>query len=396
MISRGAMGAAALLLLSSCGATSQSSSVPRNPLESRDIQVPIRSATSAPAGTPSTVKPTIERVPTEGAVGAVITDGTWIGWATGDPTGVSSPDIYRWKPGAADIQLVFKNPKRDRGVQLPAMHGDRLAFSESGPDGDGFINWNFLYLEKPGALPVKLASARRPINSPGLLPQPAISEDYLVYALQTIDGASATSQLIAVDLRTLKQTVIAKSDFDKIEYWYPSLDGDRLVYGTVEYASDSVDGERHVYLLDIGDPDASPRQLDGDGEASQPAIGHDTVIWKAAPKAYNANNWGQLERYSLSTGEVHRLDFMHEQTGYFLAVPNIGPRFLTAEPSNWSRLAVYDLETNQEVTVEQADPTGQTGYMRPSLAGNLFAWVAATDFTGVHSEIHYVRLPPPS
>jgi hypothetical protein len=76
-------------------------------------------------------------------------------------------------------------------------------------------------------------------------------------------------------------------------------------------------------------------------------------------------------------------------------MPHVGARFISATPSDWTRFAVYDMKTNTEVTVEEHDRFADAGLMRPALGGNVYAWVAATDFTGVHSEIHFVRLPPP-
>lgn len=330
-----------------------------------------------------------------GPIGELVTDGVAIAWSGGDPQGIVAPDLYRWRVGAPKLEVVFKNPRRNAGIGLPAMAGDHFAFTENGPDGEGFIRWNFLYVAGPKGAPVTLATARRPTEAPGIMPQPTISGDRLVYALQTVHGSAVTSSLISVDLRTMRKRVLATADFDTVEYWWPSLDGDRLVYGTVEYANDHLNGERHVYLLDLARPGSTPRRLDQDGEASQPAISGDTVIWKTAPRDLNANSWGQLVRYSLSTGETEPLHFLGEATGYYLLSPDVGPRFVAGEPSDWTRLAVYDLETDREITVEELPRTGDAGFMRPSLAGSLFAWVAATDFTGAHGQIHYVRLPPP-
>lgn len=392
-LSRGALCAAALLVLSGCGRSVEPPASDRAPVQEL---TPSASATPVRATpTPSSTALAVERVPAPGPIGAVVTDGTFIAWSGGDPEGVRSPNLYRWKIGSTAIEEVYRNPEPNRGIGLPAMDGDRVAFSESGATDEGFIDWNFLYVARPGARPIKLASARRPLDAPGVLPQPTISGERLVYALQTISGASAISQLISVDLRTMAKTVLAASDFDEVEYWYPSLDGDRLVYGTVEYANDPLNGERHVYLLDLADPDGTPRRLDDDGEASQPAINGDTVVWKSAPRDFNANNWGQVIRYSLSSGKIEPLDFLGESTGYYLMSPHLGPRFVAAEPSDWTRLAVYDLETHQEITVEELAPTSDAGFMRPSLGGDVYAWVAATDFTGSRSEIHFVRLPPP-
>lgn len=388
---RGALGAAALVLLSACGAT---------PAPPPRATSPAPTASTAqhvmPSSLPSPLALSLERAPVPGPIGNVATDGTYIAWAAGDDaTGTQTPNLYRWKIGSSKIETLFNNPLDIRGVGLIVIDGDRVAFTESGAQDERFVDWNFLYLPAPGATPVKLASATRPADAPGVYPQSTISGNRLVYELQTIDGDAATSQLISVDLATMKKTVLAESNFDDVEYWYPSLDGDRLVYGTVEYANDPINGERHVYLLDLADPASKPKRLDDDGEASQPAIHGDTVVWKTAPREWNANNWGQVVRYTISTGRTEPLDYLGETTGYYLLNPQVGSRFISAQPSDWHRMAVYDMKTNTEVTVEQRDRLADATFLRPAMGGNVYAWVAATDFTGAHNEIHFVRLPPP-
>ncbi len=397
-LSRGAACAAALALLAGCasdGSSAPSASYPSAVATSSGVTGPTSATTRTPAPRPPSAV-TVERAPVPGPIGSVVTDGTYIGWSGGDPEGIRDPDFYRWRIGSDDIETMYRNPQRNRGISLPAMDGDRVAFSESGAEDEYVISWNLVYISRPLAKPVILEHARRPMQSPGLVPQPAISGHRLVYALQKIHGRRATSSLVQIDLQTMQRTVLAKSNFDKVEYWYPSLDGDRLVYGTVEYANDKLNGERHVYLLDLATRGAKPRRLDTDGEASQPSIYDDTVVWKSAPRSFNANNWGQVIRYTISTGETERLDYLRERTGYFLVFPRVGPRFVAAEPSDWTKLAVWDLETNAEITVEELSPTGDAGFLRPSLGGQVFVWVAATDFTGSQSQIHFVRLPPPS
>jgi hypothetical protein len=389
---RGALGAAALVLLSACSAEPSPTPRPTSTAPTFSSAPPQVS----PSSSASPLTLTIERAPVPGPISAVATDGTYIAWSAGDDTtGINAPNLYRWKIGSSKIETVYNNPLDVRGIGLIVMDHDRIAFTESGAQDERFIDWNFLYVPSVGAKPVKLASATRPADAPGVFPQASMSGNRLVYELQTIDGDAATSQLISLDLTTMQKTVLAESNFDELEYWFPSLDGDRLVYGTVEYANDPINGERHVYLLDLADPTGKPRRLDDDGEASQPEIHGDTVVWKTAPRDFNANNWGQVVRYTISTGKAERLDYLGETTGYYLSMPHVGARFISATPSDWTRFAVYDMKTNTEVTVEEHDRFADAGLMRPALGGNVYAWVAATDFTGVHSEIHFVRLPPP-
>lgn len=240
---------------------------------------------------------------------------------------------------------------------------------------------------------MQLASVTRPTDARGIVALPALSDRYLAYSIQRWHGDAITSELVAMDLDTLKSRVVASSDFNKIEYWYPSLDGARMVYGTVEYQNNPLHGERHVYLLDLDRQDARPMRVDPAGEASQPAILGDTIVWKTAPFNYNANNWGQIVQHSLVDGSEETLK-LGPASGW--VQPDIGARFVTAEPAEWNALAAFDRQTGSVVTVDSVDPRGGSGFMYPALAGNLMVYVAAPDYTGIGSEIRYVELPPPS
>src|SRR5690606_16744607 len=113
------------------------------------------------------------------------------------------------------------------------------------------------------------------------------------------------------------------------EYWYPDVDGNQLVYGTVEYQADGSD-DRHVYLVDLSSPAAIPEQLDADGEASMPVLHGRSVIWKTAPREFSSLNWGSLEIKALSDGGASPIPFP-EVGQRDLNRPSVGANFLTAE-----------------------------------------------------------------
>ncbi len=392
MLSRGAASAAALLLVACSPAPQPTTDHRGSPTAT---PAPTVSAVGSQTGTdaPRMVL-RVERVPTDLIPGALVTDGVYVSWATGEAKGDTSPDIYRWKPAAKHVELVFRGPDRASGIQLLASHGDHYAFSAVGPEVHGFVTFTFWYVPKPGARPMKLASERRPVTRRGVLPQPTLSDDMLTYAIQRFEGARVISELVAMDLHTLKSTVLSSSNFADTEYWYPSLDGTRLVYGTVEYTNDRQHGERHAYLRDLQRPTDPPRRLDRDGEASMPVIRGATVAWKSAPRSFNMNNWGQVMRYSLGDSSLERLDFGTQAGDTEYVAPSIGNRFVVAEPENWSNLSVYDLGLRSGVSVERADPDGPAGFMRPGIAGDMLVWISAPDFTGIGGQIHYVQLPP--
>lgn len=386
--SRGALCAAALLL---AGCTT----VPTPTLTARPAATASAPAVASPTGRPSASVPAVRippagRVPTEDSISDLTTDGTWISWSGGE--GNTSPDIYRWRPGEAQPELVWRNPERVSAIDQLVSSGDHYAFVEAGAEVNDTITWRFWYLSAPGATATQLASVTRPVDRRGVVALPALSDRYLAYSIQRFKGEAVTSELVVMDLRTLKSRVIASSDFHLVEYWYPSLDGARLVYGTVEYRNDPLHGERHVYLLDL-DRGGEPRRLDPEGEATQPDILGDTVVWKTAPFLYNANNWGKVVQHSLVDGAEATLD-LGPAEGY--VQPEIGNRFVMAEPDNWSLFGAFDLETGSRVVIDSVDPKSEAGFMRPALAGNLMVYIAAPDFTGIGSEIRYVELPPPS
>ena len=385
---RGAFGVAALLLSAGC---SQPAPAPSNP--------PASSAPPAASGASPTPRDTqrvalaVERLSTDGAPAALTTDGTWIVWSQADASG-ANPGIYRWKPGRS-TELVYRSSNPRANMQSLVASGDHLTFCEVSTEEVGWISWNFWYLARPGAQPVKLAADRRPVDAPGLVPQPAMNRDRLVYAIQRFDKGMLISELVAIDLGTMKRSVLASAPFATTEYWYPSLDGSRLVYATVEYAKDGKTDDRHVYLRDLDRPDQGPRRLDSDGMAADPVIRGGTVIWKDAPRTFNMNNWGELEAYSLADGSVMQLDFASASGGQSHNFPTLGNRFVAADLWDSTSLSIYDLATRSEVTVERYQPTSGHALMRPVVADDLLVWVSAPDFTGAGGEIHYAQLPPP-
>lgn len=57
----------------------------------------------------------------------------------------------------------------------------------------------------------------------------------------------------------------------EIQFGFPALDGDQLVYGTVETVGGGPETEFRLYLFDLADRNGQPRRLDTSGDATQPA-----------------------------------------------------------------------------------------------------------------------------
>ncbi len=350
--------------------------------------------TSVPTPTISNLRLSYRRVPTDTAAGDITTDGRWIVWVVQDAR--DRPQIQRWREGMRAPEIVFTSAYPHAAIQATKVAGDRMVFTETRGEGEQVLIWTFWYLDGPASAGRKLATGQGLRDFPALAPQPAMNERYLVYVVQRIESAATYSDLVVMDLRSGARRTIASSRFDSVEYWWPSLDGSRLVYGTVEYDAPHQHDQRHVYLLDLERPSQAPRRLDSDGIAADPVLHGETVVWKLAPTDFNMNNWGDLVRYSISTGRIERLRFAPSPNGFPHNYPSIGNRFVAAELWDSTSISVYDLQTDSELVLEKHSRTGPQVLMRPYVAGDLFVWVSATDASGEKSEIHFVRLPPPN
>jgi hypothetical protein len=370
----------------------------------------VRSGTSRPTASASrplwtpyatpTLTPFGYRVmPAEGEVWSVTTDGASIAWIETAPLREDGVARRRFV-GAASSEVLYR-ARPGTILQDLVVAGDHFAVVEvtAHPDDAGQFSWRLLYGAAPGATPVVLAGEERSVTRLGVVPEMAMDDRRLVLTVQhgDLEADVWTNELLEIDLQSMSRRRLASANFHVTEYWYPSLDGSRLVFSTVEYAQDPVNGARHVYLQDLAQPWA-PRRLDRDGNASFPVIRGDSVIWKVSDRDFNVRNWGQLHAYSLASRTLRALDFAPLAGSDSHRDPSIGNRFVGAELADTSRLSVFDLQTWSELPLEVYARDTTNTLMQVRVAGDLAVWLLAYDRhdgEGRDVEIHYAELPPP-
>jgi hypothetical protein len=208
-----------------------------------------------------------------------------------------------------------------------------------------------------------------------LLPFFAISGDRLVWTV--VHGEPRRSELRMLDLRSMTTTVLLSADPLKIQYWFPAIDGDHVVVGSIEPSADYTSDARHIYLLDLagGGP---PVQLDHDTSASEPVIHGDTVIWKESDPTMHLLNAGTIVRYSLREKTSRPIELPVAERWLGFTNPSIGRTYATAWPQDFRHLYVSDLRTDRIIDVADSETPGgplSDGASRAEIAGDLLSYV---------------------
>jgi dipeptidyl aminopeptidase/acylaminoacyl peptidase len=318
-------------------------------------------------------------------------DGSRIVFSSGaaaDAGEVTAPDLYLFDPRTGrDPARIYENPNRSAALLPIAISGDHFAFAESDLEVYGPGNWVLWYLPQIGADPIVVDRTDEGGERKSPLPLMSLSDDVLVWQAyhQTEDGVR--SQLLLFDTNSRERRVLYSDPVDEAQYWYPDLDGDRLVFGKVDYRTPTGQAELHVYLTDIGSEGAEPQQLDSGGRAVTPQINGDTVIWKEAPDVFA---WGQIVAYSLTSGTQRYLDFESQSA---LNYPSLGDRYVAAWPADDTQFWIYDLERDEPVLVEEHSPDSVRGNTRPDVGGNLMVWAGIVGENDI--ELRWATLPSP-
>jgi hypothetical protein len=280
--------------------------------------------------------------------------------------------------------LAYDNPNRDSRLEYIDGQGTKFAFVETNSREFGAGNWKLWYQPQLGEAPVLVDE-----GSGGQLPSLSVSEDYLVWA--AVHGSPAKSRLLLLDLRTMEQGVLAEEAPDRVQYWFPDVDGQRIVYGTVEPNEAFTSDERHVYLLDL-EGQGDPVRLDQSTSASEPAIQGDNVVWKESDPRLNFLVAGSLVRYSIASGRQEPLNIPTFE-GLGFVEPTVGERFAAAWPQSDRMLYIADLETGEYppiLDLGEADQDPHDAVARPDIEGDLLAYIFGP--TGGELELRWVLL----
>lgn len=372
--------AAALTVLSACSATIRSAQPTMPPIARGEATV-AASSSATPVGsiTPGVVfdRGTIEQ--DTGRTMVVASSGQYVIWSSGaqsDSQDDAAPDLYAVAPGGEVLQL-YDNP--NRGSQLRPIVGDgsQFAFIEENFADFGYGGWVLWYIPHPSAQAVEIDRGQMAV-----LPYLALSGKWLVWT----PGPGDLSQIVAMDLTTGDRRTLLSSNVADTQYWYPGVDGDRLVYATIEQNAHG--DERHIYLLDLAAP-GEPGRLDDVESASEPAIRADEVVWKESDPTLNFVVSGGLIHVNLGTGSTEPLlvrpGSQPTANGYPAGFdfPSVGDRFVAAWTDGYDgdrALYVSDLLTSDLLLVEDLGRTTENPHdvvVRPSLRGDLLTYIFA-------------------
>jgi hypothetical protein len=311
------------------------------------------------------------------------------------PDGEFAPDLWRYTPGAAAPDLLWRNPRRDRS--LVVIGGDRGVWAFVDMPIDNSRAWDLRLLTEPGG------EARLLDTHPGDGDVPSLVPTFVVHdggagpqvAWTAFDrGADGpVSQLLYAAAPDWVPRVIAERPARGAELWFPSLRGTKLAYTELVYSADRLSDSRHVYLIDAADSAAEPVRLDASGRAVMPLLVDGGVVWKEADPGFSMFNWGRLFVHDLASGRVSPISTSPQE---YVNYPSAGTRFLAAWGSDAFSFAVYDLDRGVSRGIARYDPTTNQSVFRPHVAGDLLVWlyttVGDTPVAG-ETELRYAFLP---
>ncbi len=312
--------------------------------------------------------------------------GTYLIWSSGarvSPNADVAPDLFGSEPNGP-VTLLYDNPNRDSRLDLIGGDAGRIVFVEGNERLFGPGGWKMWYLADPAA------EAQEITEGSGSLPFFDISGTRLVWTVMT--GDPTMSQLWLLDLQRMERRLLRSADAALTQYWFPAIDGNRLVYGTLELSADGEGEERHIYLLDL-EGDDIPRRLDRSGTAAEPDIRLDTVVWKESSRAESHLVGGQLVRCSLATGEIARLRL--DPSGPRYTFPSLGDRYVAAWSDSDRALYLGDLETGTPVEILDLGPTSEDPHDNVGLTADLKGGLLAFMFGPATGplELRWIVLP---
>jgi len=310
------------------------------------------------------------------------------------PVGDGAPDLWRYVPGEAEPELLWRNPERDRQLAKIAGDTDVWAFTEISSLGEPW--WNLWLLTEPGDEPILLGSHDGDEDVPSLVPSFDVDAGRVAWTSfdDDADGTGAVTQLWIAEAPAWEPRLLREDDASERAYWLPSLRASQLAYVDVTIGTEPAEDIRHVMLMDVSDPEAESRRLDDSGNATMPVLTGGGVVWKEPDAGFAMFNWGRLYRYAFESETVSTVRIGPQE---YVNYPSGGGRFVAMWGADSSTFAVHDLERGASRTIARYD-NGVDSIMRPHLAGDLLVWLPAqTDGlgNGAPSPLEYAWLPEP-
>ncbi len=251
----------------------------------------------------------------------------------------AAPDLWRIRAGFDEPpELLWRNPQRDHSIVKLAGDLGMIAFVDMPLDGSRA--WDLWLIPRHEEEAILLDTHPGDESVPSLVPSLSVQETTIVWTAFDHRPDGPVSQLLWAREPDWEPMLLLERPAAEAELWLPSLYGGRVAYCEVVYANDRTSDTRTVYLLDLGVPDAEPKQMSHSDLATMPILVGETVLWKEADPGFNMFNWGKLWRTEIGGPGPMRLDTEPiEEVNY----PSAGSRFVAWRSSDAFTFGVYDL-----------------------------------------------------
>ena len=303
--------------------------------------------------------------------------GDQIVWSGGRSDGDNN--LYRYAPGAAEPELLFLNPRPDS--MLTSIRGSSAGyvFTDERWMGGEARGWRLWYLTAAGGVPVLLDQ-----STDDRLIAPTIAMDDSWIAWEVVHGTwsdPSNDLLVASVDDPLHPVTLLSYPGRDVYLEFPSLWADELWYGIADNDWDAGTEQPRVEMIDLTRPSEPPDAFGSDQRAFMPAPGRDLVAWKGGGDAtLSALNSGALTLYWRATGQAEQIRIPGPETlGERISYPSVGNRFVAWWDDIRHRLYVYDLAERQFRRIEEYASTGDELAAKPSLSGDLLAYLHYLD-----------------
>jgi hypothetical protein len=307
-----------------------------------------------------------------GSISAFMSLGDQIVWG-GGPGRVDS--LYRYVLGATEPELLYLNREHNSSITSVAGSAAGYAFTDDRWVGGEPRGWRFWYLPAAGAEPVLLDQST---DDRLISPTIAMNDQWIAWEVVhgTLEEPINELRYVSIADPSSPATLLSYPGRD-VYMQFPSLWGDELWYGIADNDWDAMTEKPRVEMIDLANPAGPPVALGAEQRAFMPAPGRDVVAWKSGGSdELAALNSGALTIYWRATGEIDDLPIPGPQTAAEeIAYPSVGNRFVAWHDDIAQRFYVYDLVERQFRRIAEYDWTGEERVTRPSLAGDLLAYV---------------------
>lgn len=299
--------------------------------------------------------------------------GDQIVWSGGESDDTNN--LYGFVPGSAAPQLLYLNP--DPNSVLTSVRGSDAGyvFTDERWVGGDPKGWRLWFLAAPGGEPVLLDQ-----STDDRLIAPTIAMDDHWIAWEVVHGTvnNHLNELFAARVDDPLYPLKPISFSGRAAYMqFPNLWDNELWYGIADNDWVANTEQPRVEMIDLTSPAATPVVYGSDQRAFMPAPGRDVVAWKSGGSDdLAALNSGTLTLYWRATGQIETLPIPGPaRLAGRISYPSVGNRFVAWWDEIRQRLYVYDLAERQFRRLAEYDPATEELVARPSLSGDLLAYL---------------------